>query len=665
MKNIFSSFFLLLLACQVSAQSPDTIYYNEEWQITAARGASYYRIAKIELDSALKYVGNAKDYYINDTLEMEGFYNADGLRAGKFSFYYPDGKLKCAGAYLNGVMFGFWDYYYPEGGKKATLNFPGGNNEFSFLEFYDSLGHQTLKEGTGKFYWNWKEGLSKKIRVEGEFANEQRAGTWTYHTNFGKFDVPTHKEIYENGKLKKGVQMQLNKTVKYDQQAEMTFDEEQLYLIEEFNFSPVMGLNKAEPTVLYKFLTNKGDKETSIDDLVMTSGFKREDTIFYNNSWQICESPFAEYYRIGKVRYDSGWIYDGHVKDYYATTGKMQMEGFYDNDGRRNGTFTFYLPDGKLQSKREFDKGHMAGVWEYYYENGKKMAVVDFRKDSLFFIVNEYYDIDGKQLCKNGDGYFELPVYYPFRNGSLTLKGFFTRGRRSGVWKFYADYRDYKDLAMKETYDNNGQLVKGILYSRFDRLSEYAHPCEIIPGEVKKFLVTESFIKDPTAFPNFYKDKDIADLLINKQGLKVDITGKSTGESFNKLLSKLNSFKVRGLFKDYKKFYDAYIEFNVNDSGQLKSIYIKGNLSPKETADLLFVLQKMENMYDSSKAVFGTPDRYMLYFYTVDIHSVVPSRFRNVDQMNKISFFSMVAKEDIAELIRKGMKKFFRIYWWL
>src|SRR5258706_16405878 len=81
---------------------------------------------------------------------------------------------------------------------------------------------------------------------------------------------------------------------------------------------------------------------------------QKKDTIYFNSKWQICDQSLAHYYRIATIQLDSLLLfYTGEVNDYY-TNGAPQMKGFYSVDGVKDGDFSFYYPNGNIQSRGRF-----------------------------------------------------------------------------------------------------------------------------------------------------------------------------------------------------------------------------------------------------------------------------------------------------------------------
>src|SRR5690242_6859444 len=78
------------------------------------------------------------------------------------------------------------------------------------------------------------------------------------------------------------------------------------------------------------------------------------DTIYYDQTWSICEKPIASYYRLCTLAHDATTVhFTGAFKD-YTINDLLFLEGNYDSAGRKNGLFTFYYPNGRIRKKGNF-----------------------------------------------------------------------------------------------------------------------------------------------------------------------------------------------------------------------------------------------------------------------------------------------------------------------
>lgn len=178
-------FYCTCIMHTVNAQQKitDTVYYNSDWQICEKAVAAYYRAGVFAvLDNVWYYTGPVKDFTIKGELLMEGEYSYEGLRDSAFIFYYPSGEKYMTGNYKNGKLDGKWNWYYKNGKEKACIYFPGNEQNFMFIRYYDEDGTMRLNEGTGGFTWTTNDitSIAKGYTVHGAFNNGKRYGTWEF-----------------------------------------------------------------------------------------------------------------------------------------------------------------------------------------------------------------------------------------------------------------------------------------------------------------------------------------------------------------------------------------------------------------------------------------------------------------------------------------------------
>ena len=87
--------------------------------------------------------------------------------------------------------------------------------------------------------------------------------------------------------------------------------------------------------------------------------------------------------------------YTGLVFDLYRTTGNKSLEGRY-KDGLRNGKWSWWNEDNKMDSSGTYKDGNQNRKWTYWYENGEKWKegpYKDGKSDGLW----TYWDNDGSK----------------------------------------------------------------------------------------------------------------------------------------------------------------------------------------------------------------------------------------------------------------------------
>jgi uncharacterized protein len=141
----------------------------------------------------------------------EGNYK-NGLKEGKWIYYYPDGTTELEGFYSEGKPDKDWLWQYPGGAKKREETFLYGKLEGPYVE-YDSIGNVILK---GEYFDDARIGLwlyqVGDITEQGEYDLGERNGIWKhYYSENGKVrftgnyrngdEDGTHKWFYPSGKL--------------------------------------------------------------------------------------------------------------------------------------------------------------------------------------------------------------------------------------------------------------------------------------------------------------------------------------------------------------------------------------------------------------------------------------------------------------------------------
>jgi antitoxin component YwqK of YwqJK toxin-antitoxin module len=183
--------------------------------------------------------GEVEKSYVmkSGVIAAEGIIETSGLRKGKWSEFYPDGKLKAQGNYTDDFKTGTWEYYHRNGSLEQKGSYDSKGKPVGEWQWYYDNGSLlrvenyrnglndgllTEKDDQGKIitqgdYLDGKEEGKwvfeiGGIRTEGEYADGMRNGLWkTFYTDGtlsfeGRFvdDNPngTHIFYYPNGKIR-------------------------------------------------------------------------------------------------------------------------------------------------------------------------------------------------------------------------------------------------------------------------------------------------------------------------------------------------------------------------------------------------------------------------------------------------------------------------------
>ncbi|MFC0772974.1 toxin-antitoxin system YwqK family antitoxin [Terrimonas alba] len=394
---------------------------------------------------------------------------------------------------------------------------------------------------------------------------------------------------------------------------------------------------------------------------------KITDTIFYNRAWQICEKPIAVYYRIGTLMIDSFWYYTGKQMD-FDMNGQLLTEAEYSSDGKRDGLFRFYYPDGKLMLSGKYWEGLMIGDWYWYYSNDSLKAIINFDGPSDDFKVIQYKLPDGTSMLENGTGKFEWHTNpYLSMLPNLKVYGSFSAGKRSGGWRYYLVRDDGEEsLRFEEKYDKEGKFKRASASGSYygenpkDRYTDYI----FIPP---KMLITEQIQYD-----NFFR-RDTAggtallNYLLNRRSSEIIVKNKKVENALLQIIRSLES--NRGRLEYQQKEIDGSIEFKIGEKGYPEEITVTGKgITEKEKEFIIFLVSKFRDIEMPGVESVAIESYYTINLYSINMKEFMPVSIR--DQVNNEMFFTTLPKEKFLILLKSAKKKIkkyareaFQFYW--
>ncbi|CAA0172843.1 conserved exported hypothetical protein [Tenacibaculum maritimum] len=162
MKNSKTLIRIILFFLAITVNAQETIWFDANWNATTKDKAVFYRPAPQKKGNGFWIV----DYYINGTVQMEGFSTVSTPNEEKFDglilYYHPNGKTFHKANYQNGELEGKRDVYYETGELKETGKYTNGK-----------------RDGVWKTYY--KNG---KIKKKGKYRNGEKIGVWkTFYKN--------------------------------------------------------------------------------------------------------------------------------------------------------------------------------------------------------------------------------------------------------------------------------------------------------------------------------------------------------------------------------------------------------------------------------------------------------------------------------------------------
>lgn len=129
-------------------------------------------------------------------------------------------------------------------------------------------------------------------------------------------------------------------------------------------------------------------------------------------------------------------------------------KGFFTEDGKLDGSFEEYYPDGKLKAKGIFKQGSMVGTWTIFKEDGNTW--MEFEEANGTKKILNVWDEKGKQTIKDGNG------TYSQQAGEIVWTGKLVNGIPDGTWRSTNTSKPGQTSLSQETF-NKGNFVKGLV----------------------------------------------------------------------------------------------------------------------------------------------------------------------------------------------------------
>jgi len=171
-----------LICFNVIGQTFDTIYYNQNWEITSKMKGVFYKVTGMN-SSGLFYQGKFSDYLVDGNKIITSGYYSDYARDSEFIEYYENGNIRSKGQYLNNEHSGLWTFNYPNGKTEMIVEFT--KKYFNIFEYRDSLNNITLNKGTGECVLDVPV-FGIPCKLVAHFVDGNRDGKWVYTDRNGK-----------------------------------------------------------------------------------------------------------------------------------------------------------------------------------------------------------------------------------------------------------------------------------------------------------------------------------------------------------------------------------------------------------------------------------------------------------------------------------------------
>jgi TonB family protein len=230
---------------------------------------------------------------------------------------------------------------------------------------------------------------------------------------------------------------------------------------------------------------------------------------------------------------------DGAIKCYFLN-GAPKMIANY-KAGLKNGFASLYADNGQLIFTGYYKDNLRDGIWHYNYPDGRLKQVIKFTDDPESrtvdgnIMIGEYFDDQGKQLVKNGNGTWSNDSIYSSWADSETLKivkGQVKDSLKHGVWELRR--ANQRKVLHIEKFQNGRFTTGSVLIERDgDYGAMQKEMTQKLPDNFRKLFQNLETIKlDSTVFQDSIRHLDTEQLIEALTGKKYTIQTRSAGYKY-------------------------------------------------------------------------------------------------------------------------------------
>ncbi len=399
--------------------------------------------------------GYVKIYFPNGKLSSEGIM-VNGKPDGYWKTYYVNSVIKSEGNRKNHLLDSVWVFYSEVGDTLEKINYVmGKKNGYSYK--YSSLeqkntGKKNIVKSKELYVNDSKEGLSFYYYPEGSiheiinYKNNKRNGNGK---EYDKQGVPITLYVFYNDYITD--KQNINRTVNGSKVGiwKDFYEDGKLKTEKEYKSDQLSGYNKDYDKV-GKLTLNLLYRDGKLVDRPKQDSLDIDEKIDYDSSGKIIKKG---YFRKG-VPVGIHREYDGNGKVInafiYNELGKIVSQGIINDDGSREGNWTYFFDDGFKKSQGLYTNNRQNGEWKFFFKEGSNEQIGNFKNGVLNGEWKWYYN-NGKPLrletFTNGkrDGkYLEFSI-----TGDTIEKGSYLDGEKEGFWKVIAG-----DIIEQGNYSN-------------------------------------------------------------------------------------------------------------------------------------------------------------------------------------------------------------------
>jgi len=482
---------------------------NEEWYRKDENGDTYYQYW--DLDSLVSEYADL--HYSNGQL-IEKISYKEGLKDGKFTGYYPSGKVEYVKRYEEDKPMGKWKFIREDGTTKKIEVYETGkkNDEWItyekngdvYYQFWDmdSLVSEyadlhypngqliekiSYKNGqkNGKFTGYYENGQTKHIRtykddkLEGKFADYTESGQILRKQNYVNDLLDgSSKEWYLNGEVKVKTSYKVGKLdggfMSYDSLGRKVTKGEYEMGLKAGDWLTWYPSGKKKERSSY-FSGKANGPYTLWDEIgrIIKEGEYSNDLkhgVWITFDPDLDRQESYEYYDMGIAKlkyfykyYDNGNMMEEPAFTEYYRDGEWRQ--LFDNErlqylttyslGKKYGLYEEWTIDKSLIQRGYYQNDLLSALWTYV-RNDSVIKYEVYDADSIIDgFVYEYYDNDKKKadavFLENGKR--DQKWYTYFEEGEDSTISVYDGGKKTGAWYVY--YDSTFEAATETNYANN------------------------------------------------------------------------------------------------------------------------------------------------------------------------------------------------------------------
>ena len=495
----------------------------EEWYRIDEKGDTYYQFW--DQDSLISEYADL--HYSNGQL-IEKISYKEGLKDGKFTGYYPSGKVEYIKRYEEDKPMGEWKFVKEDGSTKKIERYEMGKKNEEWI---------TYEENGDVYYQYWVQDS-----LISEYAD-------LHYPNGQLIEKISYKEGKKNGKFTGYYESGQTKYIR-------TYKDDNL-------------------EGKYADYTESGQillKQSYVNDLL--------------------DGASKEWYLNGKVKvktsYTAGKLNGGFMS--YDSLGRKETKGEYEM-GLKTGDWLTWYPSGKKKERLSYFSGKANGMYSLWDEEGRIIKEGEYSNDLKHGVwitfdpdlkrqeSYEYYDM----------GVAKLKYFFKYYdNGNLMEEPSFTEYFRDGEWRqlfdnerlqYLTTYSMGKKYGLYEEWTINKELVQRGYYE-YDLMSAlwtYAKNDSVIKYEVYD---ADSII-DGFVYEYYENDQSKADAVFLENGKRDQKWFTYFEEGKDSTISVYDGGKMTGTwYVNYDSTFEVFTETNYENNlkhGDYKEWYIDEN----------------------------------------------------------------------------------------